>query len=58
MGRRRNGDAAASALHYGPKSDLVETHPAMDTPAPGDDDPDPNGDWTDEDWERFDERNS
>lgn len=50
--KRHLDDAAARALSYGPKSFVAPVHPAMD-----DDDPDPNGDWDDDDWQDFNDRN-
>ena len=49
MGKRTqeiSNEDAADALRYGGKSSPVPTHSAMD-------DPDPNGDWDEEDWAAY-----
>jgi len=53
---RKGQNEAADALRYGSKSGTVPTHDAMDN-GPDEDDPDPNGDWEDEDWDAYDQRN-
>jgi hypothetical protein len=54
-----NDEDAASALRYGGKSGAVATHDAMQQFAEeaDDDNPDPNGDWDEEDWAAYEQRN-
>lgn len=44
-----SNEDAADALRYGSKSGPMPAHPAMSA----EDNPDPNGDWTEEDWAAY-----
>ena len=57
MARKKevSDDLAAEALYNGSKSGSVPTHSAMQDAA--DEEPDPNGDWGDDEWEAYDQRN-
>ena len=54
MARKKevSDDLAAEALYNGSKSGSVPTHTSMQD-AVDDEDPDPNGDWGDDEWEAY-----
>jgi hypothetical protein len=60
MARKKTGqnisdEDAADALYNGSKSGSVPTHSSMQDAA-DDEEPDPNGDWGDDEWEAYNEQ--